>query len=1103
MPTVDTSLFRLSPRHGGRGCPTAHEVWILEAMSLISQCLHKRGVIAQLMVDDLQWACVHRGCLSLYQLQRFLRLVPTRGLKSWVEKLMSKLDSLGLDVGADLWDVPANPPLLISEALWQHYCATGEPDLREEVPSILSGGLVTVGELAQHGIWYAAQLSIGKGQWLPRSSLPATLPAQQYHALLQVLGGRPQRERIDQDRALLTRGSPSAIDALVGCGAGPLQTWPNGEALSQSHLRFNREDPPRNHPWQSDARLPDNVLFDLTSDTPQYPVAPEGWNLLQRNGRLLICSPAGRVGQLEAAQAYMLLRLSAVSADVSYAAILVACGEQQRQDEVKSIHWSRHLLASMAAVTKARGIIGCRSVTYHPHFAWYHSPSASDTALGSVHIWPDDPCILILDAFPTAEREALLRRATGHTKHVWVLRMAERNESSSTDHSRLVRCGAQLYAHLPKGSLTVHNSACWSEARFDALPAKTPAEIWRLGRANVEELFLSRRAFQDSLGEWKHRREDFHWPGPGHPESWTHYRAGQQDSERESWAGVVAAVDGSVIRTREKMGAGVTVGGNPVPDLNLSFPVGGPLSSLRPEAAAVHEVVSIVPDDSPLLIFIDCLVLLVILARWGQEDFWPDPEDIKHFDIIVPCIQLLRKRTAVTKFVKVKSHSGILLNERADDLAGQGCESEESPRWPGPCKLDPLRLAARAYVREAYPPFPDQNVADKTLIRRAAEGVEWATATLRGSHFAQSMLRDPVNCKTILTAINSQPATTVRVWMQAVTDTYPTMSSLHKWKSKVHRSPNCPWCSAHVPETLAHFTTVCDAFHHARTAAHNQVWQVVTSALKRALPPEWELFIETNVRDTGLLRGPSEHQPGAVTTQPAQVLARLGNLRPDAVAVNRTTRQIAILDLTRPFDGPDGPESSQQSAARPARNPHGAQAGGLVDGDAPLSAPALAIPAEYSGRRSILVAAERKVTAYEGLAHALMQLNSQAGWRVEVLPWVVGVRGVLDVAGITRAADFLGVPTQKRQGLLRATAVASVEALEYLHQVRKSANPQRAPVGPGLHFSVDRGKKRKRGEAAENTWSRWQRLARDPMRLRLKRARWRGTCSSGSGSLVS
>ena len=53
------------------------------------------------------------------------------------------------------------------------------------------------------------------------------------------------------------------------------------------------------------------------------------------------------------------------------------------------------------------------------------------------------------------------------------------------------------------------------------------------------------------------------------------------------------------------MSAGVTVGGNLVPDIELSFPVGGSLSSLRPEAAAVHElvtrVVSTVPDGSPLL----------------------------------------------------------------------------------------------------------------------------------------------------------------------------------------------------------------------------------------------------------------------------------------------------------------------------------------------------------------------------------------------------------------------------------------------------------------------------------------------------------------------
>ena len=41
--------------------------------------------------------------------------------------------------------------------------------------------------------------------------------------------------------------------------------------------------------------------------------------------------------------------------------------------------------------------------------------------------------------------------------------------------------------------------------------------------------------------------------------------------------------------------------------------------------------------------------------------------------------------------------------------------------------------------------------------------------------------------------------------------------------------------------------------------------------------------------------------------------------------------------------------------------------------------------------------------AYDGDAErTLTQLNSQAGRWVKVLPWVIGVRGIFDVAGITR-----------------------------------------------------------------------------------------------------
>ena len=112
------------------------------------------------------------------------------------------------------------------------------------------------------------------------------------------------------------------------------------------------------------------------------------------------------------------------------------------------------------------------------------------------------------------------------------------------------------------------------------------------------------------------------------------------------------------------MGAGVVVGTSRLPDVSLSFAVGGPLSSLRSEAAALNGLLECIEPDRPPIVFTDCLALLTILFRWGQVDFWPDPEDVKHFDIIEPCIQRLWGRAGETRLVKVKSHSGLLMNDR-------------------------------------------------------------------------------------------------------------------------------------------------------------------------------------------------------------------------------------------------------------------------------------------------------------------------------------------------------------------------------------------------------------------------------------------------------
>ncbi len=84
----------------------------------------------------------------------------------------------------------------------------------------------------------------------------------------------------------------------------------------------------------------------------------------------------------------------------------------------------------------------------------------------------------------------------------------------------------------------------------------------------------------------------------------------------------------------------------------------------------------------------------------------------------------------------------------------------------------------------------------------------------------------------------------------------------------------------------------------------------------------------------------------------------------------------------------------------------------------------------------------RKKRKYQDLANSLpvsAQFRSQ-GWRVQVLPWVVGPRGVLDADGISKAMVFMEVPEQRRKDLLRRTAVASVKALVFMHRLRKSGN---------------------------------------------------------------
>ena len=235
-------------------------------------------------------------------------------------------------------------------------------------------------------------------------------------------------------------------------------------------------------------------------------------------------------------------------------------------------------------------------------------------------------------------------------------------------------------------------------------------------------------------------------------------------------------------------------------------------------------------------------------------------------------------------------------------------------------------------------------------------------------------------------------------------------------------------------------------------------------------------------------------------------------LRPDAVAVNHELKKIAILEHCRPHDNveEDGP-------SRPSRPPIFPLEGEDVSGEEPdveevenrsddggsdnsgrgsdatleTGEPFVDVKGLVSGpnRRSMCEAYARKKRKYQDLANSLSALFRSQGRRVQVLPWVVGTRGVLDADGISKAMVFMEVPEQRRKDLLRRTAVASVEALVFMHRVRKFGNLRVSVPVVANGNRVRLGEKRRAGEDAYQCMERWKRLATDPMRLNLQSRR--------------
>jgi hypothetical protein len=90
-------------------------------------------------------------------------------------------------------------------------------------------------------------------------------------------------------------------------------------------------------------------------------------------------------------------------------------------------------------------------------------------------------------------------------------------------------------------------------------------------------------------------------------------------------------------------------------------------------------------------VFVDSSVLLNILQNWGTANFNPEPNDVVHFDVILPLLEVFRQWPHPVRLVKVKSHTGCLMNKKADEQAELGYDDAAQEVCQAPQKFGSWR----------------------------------------------------------------------------------------------------------------------------------------------------------------------------------------------------------------------------------------------------------------------------------------------------------------------------------------------------------------------------------------------------------------------------
>ena len=127
------------------------------------------------------------------------------------------------------------------------------------------------------------------------------------------------------------------------------------------------------------------------------------------------------------------------------------------------------------------------------------------------------------------------------------------------------------------------------------------------------------------------------------------------------------------------------------------------------------------------------------------------------------------------------------------------------------------------------------------------------------------------------------------------------------------------------------------------------------------------------------------------------------------------------------------------------------------------------------------------MTKYDPLQRALKSY-SDLGWNIEILPWIVGIRGFVHQTGIQNALRFLEIPTSEWNSIEKCTSKASVESLAFMHRTRFSPGTEFAVKAKDQTLIESMGhqdallaivpRSLETGQSESNTFVRWEKMQR-------------------------